>query len=224
MSAGGDKPGDFWSRRKAAVQKAEEEEARRAQEAAEAEQRVALEEKTDAEILEELGLPDPDTLGRDDDFTAFLARTVPERLRRRALRKLWLSNPVLANLDGLNDYDEDFTDAASTGKVVKTIYEVGRGYLKQAVEEAPEAQAKDPAGEPQDLLPGQGEGAATQQEEIAALQNIHDEKGKTSIQLTQRDDEVHSSDAGALDFDENALVDPLKERPPKRRRMRFDYD
>ena len=86
MSSAGDKPGDFWSRRKAAVQKAEEAEVKRAQQVAEAEQRAALEEKTDAEILEELGLPDPDTLGKDDDFTAFLAKTVPERLRRRALR------------------------------------------------------------------------------------------------------------------------------------------
>ena len=29
-------------------------------------------------------------------------------MTRAALRKLWLSDPVFANLDGLNDYDEDF--------------------------------------------------------------------------------------------------------------------
>jgi len=224
MSSGGDKPADFWSRRKAAVQKAEEAEVKRAQEAVEAEQRAALEEKTDAEILEELGLPDPDTLGKDDDFTAFLAKTVPERLRRRALRKLWLSNPVLANLDGLNDYDENFRDTAKTGQVVKTLYEVGRGYLKQAVEGNPEEQAEDPSAKSPDLLAGQSDVAALQQEDSAALRNIYDENGKTSIHLTQSDEQVHSSDTGTLDSDENALVDPLKERPPKRRRMRFDYD
>jgi len=224
MSSAGDKPGDFWSRRKAAVQKAEEAEVKRAQQVAEAEQRAALEEKTDAEILEELGLPDPDTLGKDDDFTAFLAKTVPERLRRRALRKLWLSNPVLANLDGLNDYDEDFRDAAQSGQIVKTLYEVGRGFLKQAVEGDPDAEAEDSAAEPLDLLAGETESAAMQQEDSAAAQNIYDRNGKTSIHLTQREEAVHSSDAGRLDSDENALVDPLEERPPKRRRMRFDYD
>ena len=36
-----------------------------------------------------------------DDFSGFMARNVPDHLRRRALRKLWVSNPVLANLDGL---------------------------------------------------------------------------------------------------------------------------
>jgi hypothetical protein len=40
---------------------------------------------------------------------------VPEALRNRALRKLWLSDPVLANLDGLNDYDEDFVAELKEG-------------------------------------------------------------------------------------------------------------
>jgi hypothetical protein len=55
------------------------------------------------------GLPEIESLGRDDDFTVFLGEGVPEALRRRALRHLWRLDPVLANLDGLNDYDEDFT-------------------------------------------------------------------------------------------------------------------
>ncbi|MEL6197291.1 MAG: DUF3306 domain-containing protein, partial [Pseudomonadota bacterium] len=65
--------------------------------------------KSDAEILEELGLPDPETLGAGDDFSGFMAKAVPEHLRRQALRQLWGSNPVLANLDELLDYGEDFT-------------------------------------------------------------------------------------------------------------------
>jgi len=50
-------------------------------------------------------LPDIDSLKYESDFTAFLQAGVPEELRNRALRKLWTSNPLLANLDGLNDYD-----------------------------------------------------------------------------------------------------------------------
>ena len=60
---------------------------------------VASDEPTDEEILESLGLPDPDTLKRGDDFSAFMSKAVPARLRSRALRKLWISDPVLANLD-----------------------------------------------------------------------------------------------------------------------------
>ncbi|MHA7776661.1 DUF3306 domain-containing protein [Roseibium sp. M-1] len=224
MSSDDGKPGDFWSRRKAAVRKAEEEEARREQAAVEAEKQVALEEKSDEEILQELGLPDPDTLGKDDDFTVFLAKTVPERLRRRALRKLWVSNPVLANLDGLNDYEDDFTDAATAGQVVRTAYEVGRGFLKKLSDEEPAGKSETSDETAEDLLSGQNDSAALQQENSAALQNIYDQNGKTSIQLTQSDDEVQSSDIGSIDSDETALVDPLEERLPKRRRMRFDYE
>lgn len=123
--------GDFWSRRRAAVQAEAEAEAavQRATEAVRAEQEHAraLADKTDEDLLEELGLPDPDDLKPGDDFAAFMQKTVPERLRRRALRRLWTSNPVLANLDGLTDYSDDFTDAATVIPDMRTAYQVGRG-------------------------------------------------------------------------------------------------
>ena len=53
-------------------------------------------------------LPDPESLTYESDFSAFLKDGVSDEVRKLALRKLWRSNPVLANLDGLNDYDEDF--------------------------------------------------------------------------------------------------------------------
>lgn len=215
----------FWSRRKEAVR--QEEEAGKAQEQAELEarQRAELEEKSDEEILEELGLPDPDTLRKDDDFSAFLAKSVPERLRRRALRRLWVSNPVLANLDGLNDYEEDFTDAASAMDVVRTAYKVGRGFLVDEPEEkAQETAQQVPVEEIGEMLDGESESAALQQENLAAPQHTYDQNGKTSIHLTQSDEAVHSSDIGTIDSDETALVEPSEERLPRRRRMRFDYE
>lgn len=54
-------------------------------------------------------LPDIESLTAESDFSAFMQRGVPEELQKLALRKLWKSNPVFANLDGLNDYDEDFS-------------------------------------------------------------------------------------------------------------------
>ena len=103
---------DFWNRRKAAVAAEEAKNAAEIQERARSEMASELEAKTDEEILEELGLPDPTTLKPGDDFAAFLKDAVPDRIKKIALRKLWTSNPILANVDGLVDYGEDFTDAA----------------------------------------------------------------------------------------------------------------
>lgn len=138
---------DFWSRRKAQVAAEEVAEAR----ASEAEALVAREaeqaEKTDVEMCEELGLPDPDTLGAGDDFSAFMAKAVPERLRRRALRRLWLSNPALANLDGMLEYGEDFTDRACVIEGMQTAYQVGKGMLAHVQEMARQAEVEANAAE-----------------------------------------------------------------------------
>ena len=72
-------------------------------------------------------LPEPESLSYDSDFTAFFMEGVPEVLKRRAMRVLWRSNPVLANLDGLIDYGEDFTDKATVVPNLKTLYRVGKG-------------------------------------------------------------------------------------------------
>lgn len=114
---------DFWSRRKAKVAKEAE------LEAEEVAQDLPQEDLSDAEILAKFDLPDPDSLKLGDDIKGFMSKAVPEHLRRRALRKLWRTNPVLACLDGLNDYDGDFTDAATVVPGMKTAYQVGKGML-----------------------------------------------------------------------------------------------
>jgi hypothetical protein len=84
----------------------------------------------EAPAAEEVELPDVDSLDKDSDYTGFLAEGVPEALRNKALRKLWLSDPVLANLDGLNDYDEDFT------LLFKTVKEIAEGLVKSGDDRA----------------------------------------------------------------------------------------
>ncbi len=140
---------DAWSRRKAQVAAAEAAEARAAEAAERAAAEAALAEKTDAEICAELGLPDPARLAQGDDFAAFLKREVPERLRKVALRRLWLSDPALANVDGLVDYGEDFT-MGKAGEVLATAYQVGKGLVSKALEPeevAEPAEAPVQAGE-----------------------------------------------------------------------------
>lgn len=124
----------FWERRRVAVQAEEEADEAAVQAAREAEQQEALARKTDAEVLTELGLPDPDTLAMGDDFAAFMAKAVPEHIRRRALRKLWRSNPVLACVDGLNDYDDDYLTGSFGNGPVQTSYQVGKGLLAHVLE------------------------------------------------------------------------------------------
>jgi len=138
---------DFWSRRKAAVEAEAEGDAQALLEVEAEVQEAALAEKTDAEILEELGLPDPDTLSEGDDFKVFLTQSVPARIRDRALRRLWISNPVLANVDGLVDYGEDFTDASFLLGNLQTAYQVGKGMTAHVEELARQAEAEQTAGE-----------------------------------------------------------------------------
>ena len=78
---------DMWSRRRAAVLAEAEAEDRAVVAAAEAQERARLEDKSDAEILAELDLKDPDDLEAGDDFAGFrLAKKVmlgpPARLGR----------------------------------------------------------------------------------------------------------------------------------------------
>jgi hypothetical protein len=135
---------DFWSRRKAAVQAEAEAEIIADEEQAIAAQRADLKEKSDAEILAEFNLPDPDQLQAGDDVSGFMAKAVPDRLRRRALRRLWRLNPVLANVDGLVDYGEDYTDAACVIENIPTAYQVGKGMLAHIEALATEAEEIEP--------------------------------------------------------------------------------
>lgn len=91
-------------------------------------------------------LPDIDSLEEGADFSVFMHEKVPEALRRRALRRLWRVDPAFSFLDGMNDYDEDYTDAAMVVEGLKTVYQVGKGML---VEEE-EAEAAEDGGAGQD--------------------------------------------------------------------------
>lgn len=140
---------DFWSRRKAAV-RAEEDAALVTAEVQIREDAVA--EKDDATLLAELGLPDPETLHAGDDIRAFMAKAVPEHLRRMALRRLWKINPVLANVDGLVEYGEDFTDCATVVENLQTTYQVGKGMLSHIKAMARETDVKEIEETPEEIV------------------------------------------------------------------------
>ncbi|MCV6585352.1 MAG: DUF3306 domain-containing protein [Marinibacterium sp.] len=191
---------DFWSRRKAAVAAEAESDARLQHETALA---AAETDKTDAELLDDLGLPDPDTLDDSGAIKAFMQDAVPHRLRRRALRRLWALNPALANLDGLVDYGEDFTDAATVVENLQTAYQVGKGMLHHI-----EALA---AEDPQLAGPPEGDpdaGAADSDPTCSATPEA-----------------APPSAMAAEPIDFAGPVDPDPQpAPPPRRRMRFTFE
>ncbi|NDR56788.1 DUF3306 domain-containing protein [Aliiruegeria sabulilitoris] len=208
--------GDFWSRRRAAV--AEEAEAEQvAAQVEHAEQaQAALAERPDEEILDELGLKDPDTLEAGDDFAAFLKAAVPERLRRRALRRLWLSNPALANLDGMVDYGEDFTDAAMVVDNLQTSYQVGKGMLKHVEALAAQEDAEGTA-DPESL-------EAAPQEDVVALADVAELADTPAAEPTTSPSEIPPSETtNAMEAPEETDLGSADDAPLPRRRMRFEF-
>lgn len=201
---------DFWSRRKARVQAEAEAEAAEAVRAKEAAEQAEREEQSDEQILQELGLPDPDSLQPGDDYSGFMARGVPERLRRRALRKLWVSNPVLANLDGLVEYGEDYTDATRVVDGMKTSYQVGKGMLAHVLEMARQAEAAELAAEtPANEQAGD---PADSEDSLDSIDKTSQSEGNSEIPTAR--DEVTQ-----------ALTDEADDSfaPAPRRRMRFAF-
>jgi ribosomal protein S18 acetylase RimI-like enzyme len=188
---------DFWSRRKAGVaDEAAREEQLRAK-AETAREVAALEERPDEEILAELALPDPETMQRGDDFAAFMQHAVPERLRQRALRQLWRSDPVLANLDGLNNYDTDFRESDIPGIAVKTSYQVGKGFARTVMKAVSETEP-----EPEEKTEPTPEAAPTPE----------------ALQPEQSDETAQDSEASALETEVE-----VNHAPVNRGRMRFAY-
>ena len=194
---------NFWSRRKAGVAaEAKAEEAALEAKALAAEHEV-LEEKSDEELLAHFNLPDPDTLKEGDDFSAFMSKAIPDRLRRRALRALWKSNPVLANVDMLVDYGEDFTDSAMVVENLQTAYQVGKGMIKHVEEMARQAAEKETAE------------VAPETELADATEGPDEEDAEDVLRAAAPEEELVRQDLPERDEEEMAYV------PPTPRRMKF---
>jgi hypothetical protein len=197
---------DFWSRRKAKVLEEQQAQAREEELRAAAKHDADLEEKSDEEVLDELNLPDPDTLEPGDDFKVFMAKAVPDRIRRRALRRLWLSNPALANLDGLLDYGEDFTDSATVVENLQTAYQVGKGMLKHVEELARQAEADE----------------AEARAEKEAPAKVEDNNGAADAMAEMASDDAEDATAQTYQYVYEDDEDAQEVTP--RRRMRFSFD
>jgi len=186
-----------------------------APEAAAPESAAVEDPRSDDEVLAELGLPDPEGLKPGDDFSAFMARTVPARLRNRALRRLWVANPLLSAVDEMVEYGEDYTDAATVIENLQTAFQVGRGFVDKAREAAgagPSAADGREAPPEADAAVIEGEGGP-----VADAAGI----GAEADSWLDHAAAVAADDAGAGELVADRASARPEPAPVPRRRMRF---
>ncbi len=81
-------------------------------------------------------LKEIEVMKQGDDFKALLGTTVPAVVRKAALRKLWRSHPAIGFIDGLDDYNEDYTIKPGLVQQVRSAYQAGKGYVYDEEAEA----------------------------------------------------------------------------------------
>ena len=173
-----------------------------------------FEGKSDDEILSILELPDPEKLKLGDTVEKFMDGRVPERIRARALRAFWKTNPVLANIDGLDEYCDDYTDAATVIENLQTIYEVGKGYAEQALD-ALESLADDDTSTDDELG----------SEIVAQVDTRLEYEEPVELEETPVESDVTDQEASPHNHSlllNNDIQEEIVTIAPRPRRMRFD--
>lgn len=145
--------------------------------------RVELEEAEKQQLANRQAAEAVDLESLDDssDFSIFMKDGVPDGLRRKAYRLLWRTNPVLANLDGLNDYDENFADPGMLMKNFKSAWDVTKGY-DTGEEDIPEM-----GDLPSEELPEEPVDAESPVEAEAELQGEGEEEKILDLEEAQSD-------------------------------------
>ena len=109
---------------------------------------------------------------------------------------MWLANPALANLDGLLDYGEDFTDSATVIENLQTAYQVGKGMTEHVLEMVRQAEAEAEqqraAPEADKLISGE----AT--DDLEAAQAVGGTNQKRQHDRAERSDGIEPSKSMAL--------------------------
>lgn len=111
-------------------------------------------------------LPSIESLSGESDFSGFLREGVPEGLRRQALRKLWVSDPVIAAPDVFDVYNLDYFNMPSFPEGVKTLFRVGSGMLDEAQQQAEKQRPATP--DSQDKVSASGASSEVDSRDIAS--------------------------------------------------------
>lgn len=130
------------------------------------------EEPTGQELEVPDDLPDIETLNKDSDFSLFMREGTPEHLRKLALKKLFNSDPAFAVLDGLNDYDEDYSMVGMVAEAVSTRYKPGHGVVSPEDEKKSDQETKKTPNERSSQADAHQDQLLDQDEDDGALENF----------------------------------------------------
>ena len=138
-----------------------------------------LQQSTPQREVTDADMPPLDSLDEKSDYAAFMSPGVSEKLRAQALRKLF-HLPGFHLPDGLDDYDDDFTQFATLGDIVTREMErmlVRERQVADMTEAAPEP-AKVNVESEADALPSDvADGAAGEAEDVADSGDKHSDQG-----------------------------------------------
>lgn len=175
-------------------------------------------------MLTEADFADVDFKALDfkSDYTRFMQQGVPDQVRNKALRQLWASDPIMANMDGLHDYWDDYTDAAVAvpAGTLKTAYRIGKGFLSDDEVAQWEALGK-PEAAPETAVAGAPAAVAAEGEE----RNATAEQADAAPLATGQTEDAVAADVQTADAagesdrppphgtGDTAAVDPASARP-----------
>ena len=111
-------------------------------EAAEGEDKLS-----DEDLCAKYELTHPDQCHEPEELDDFFNRSVPDRLKQLAMRRLWRLNPLFRFADEMVEYGENYTDAATVLPDMQTAYKVGKGYFDKLMAEKADAEKLDDDGD-----------------------------------------------------------------------------
>ena len=184
----------------------------------------------DQELLEKFKLPDPEKIKKEKGLDLFFKDGVPDRLRQIALRRVWKLNPIIRFADAeINDYHEDFTDAATVIEGMQTAYQVGKGYLSEILKDEDKNSVDNEEGEKE--LENKDLNSKAKKKTTKALKP-KSKKGKLKDKITNAENSESTDNAVNVKnleiqneelnlIDENSFVNTTVEEKPTPKMMVF---
>ncbi len=161
----------------------------------------------DDELLKKYNLPNPEKIKKEKSLDVFFKDGVPDRLRQIALRRVWRLNPIIRFADAeINDYHEDFTDAATVIEGMETAYKVGKGYLSDLIDD------KDEKNDVESITPIQLSTNKSNKKKIKKISKVKNQDKKQNQKqnnetklIFEKDKKNNISKIGEIEKDKNLI-------------------
>ena len=172
--------------------------------------RITEQNPDQAPALTDEDMPPIESLAEDSDFTGFMSPGVSEKLRKLALRKLFAGAGFNIR-DGLDDYDEDFTNFEPLGDIITCDMKHQQEMAEKRKQEEAERLAAEQQAEQQaaDEIEQQTAEQAEQTEQLSAEQET------AELEQIQDADDAENHDQRALPDDAEVVETDDDPKPEK---------